>query len=925
VPNFQVALQNRAYFWPCGAVKYNAIHVVKRRRIQNPSFMKIQQNPIRRSLDPLVLLALCTGLAHAVPVPIVAEADVWVSENTSLVEEVPVTPDGGSAGDSFVLHTRFSNTDRNEIIALRFNLSGINRSQITGAKLRLTNYALNSNHTLRIHGVNNGATGYNALTEVESTGTDNNWQEDAMTFSTVPGLEYDANSTTRGIRNDRVTDLGTGAIGTNTAEGAEVNISTTALKDFLVSHPDDIVTILISTDTFNSGIKRFASREATTLLAGTNPQPAGTYAPRLIIDFPGSRIPAQADIQLNEQNNSSSSGSNTQLNARYHFPSTSTAAANEIIALRFDLTGYQPADILSADLRLVNHRTNSASTLRYYGVLSGSTGYDAITATEGTFTDNDWPETSSLKFSTTPGLEYDADLSTRGIRSNLVEDLGTAVMSSADANLAVGTRVAFSSTKLIEFLKNHPDNIVTILVISETNASGQKRFASKETTVLDPAGSPELAGTYAPEINLLMANADRDGDGLLNNWEVLYGFDPDNADSNGNGIPDGAEDSDNDGLTNLQEQAMGTNPNNPDTDGDGLVDGVETKTGIWSGLNDTGTNPLLADSDGDGLLDGVETNTGVFLSPANTGTDPNLPDSDGDRYSDGAEVARNTDPNDSGSVPEGAVLTSLGGGTFALLGSDLTDPDDNIDDSTPEGNNFDWVAVTSSEKPFFGTGTVASSQSGAYDLFDNKVGSGNDKWTAGVNSLTGAHTTVEFPGTVSLTKFTIASADDRTNRDPVDWQILGSNDGINFTPIFTQTDSAGMTIWTARNQVILCELAQATPQYRYIRFLCTRTVDGPVHLNELEYFGTLTPDTEGPGELKITGFTGAPGAGNISLTWTSQPGQNYRIVYSTTLADGFPGVVAGNLPAAAASTTTTHVFPNPLPAAPKLFFRVEKP
>lgn len=62
--------------------------------------------------------------------------------------------------------------------------------------------------------------------------------------------------------------------------------------------------------------------------------------------------------------------------------------------------------------------------------------------------------------------------------------------------------------------------------------------------------------------------------------------------------PNSTLDSDHDGLTNCQEQLLGTNPNNPDTDGDGISDGVE----YWQ----TFTNPLQADSDGDGIPDGSD-------------------------------------------------------------------------------------------------------------------------------------------------------------------------------------------------------------------------------------------------------------------------------------------------------------------------------
>jgi eukaryotic-like serine/threonine-protein kinase len=72
-------------------------------------------------------------------------------------------------------------------------------------------------------------------------------------------------------------------------------------------------------------------------------------------------------------------------------------------------------------------------------------------------------------------------------------------------------------------------------------------------------------------------------------------------------------DDDKDGLSNAQEILLGTNPNNPDTDGDGLSDGDE--------VNRYGTNPLLRDSDGDNISDGDE---------VARGTNPLNPDTDGD-------------------------------------------------------------------------------------------------------------------------------------------------------------------------------------------------------------------------------------------------------------------------------------------------------
>lgn len=87
-------------------------------------------------------------------------------------------------------------------------------------------------------------------------------------------------------------------------------------------------------------------------------------------------------------------------------------------------------------------------------------------------------------------------------------------------------------------------------------------------------------------------------------------------------------DDDGDGLSNLKETTLGTDPNNPDTDGDGLSDGLE--------VNQFGTNPTNQDSDGDTLKDGQEVNE-LNTSPIN-------PDTDGDSLNDGVEVAGGSNP-----------------------------------------------------------------------------------------------------------------------------------------------------------------------------------------------------------------------------------------------------------------------------------------
>lgn len=91
----------------------------------------------------------------------------------------------------------------------------------------------------------------------------------------------------------------------------------------------------------------------------------------------------------------------------------------------------------------------------------------------------------------------------------------------------------------------------------------------------------------------LPIGTDNDGDGANSAIEKDAGSDPNNPDSDGDGISDG-----------LEIFRLLTLPTKRDTDGDGLIDGIEDANRNGR-VEDSETNPREWDSDRDGLCDGL--------------------------------------------------------------------------------------------------------------------------------------------------------------------------------------------------------------------------------------------------------------------------------------------------------------------------------
>jgi hypothetical protein len=140
------------------------------------------------------------------------------------------------------------------------------------------------------------------------------------------------------------------------------------------------------------------------------------------------------------------------------------------------------------------------------------------------------------------------------------------------------------------------------------------------------------------------ATTDRDHDGLSDAFETQKSLtSPTRADTDGDGIPDGAEDLDGDRLTNRQEQIAGTNPRKKDSDGDHVADPWEDPDAdglmnLWEFR--AGTNPRIADTDRDGIKDGAEDPDGdglTNLQEQTAATMPRVADTDHDGVTDDQE------------------------------------------------------------------------------------------------------------------------------------------------------------------------------------------------------------------------------------------------------------------------------------------------
>jgi streptogramin lyase len=188
-----------------------------------------------------------------------------------------------------------------------------------------------------------------------------------------------------------------------------------------------------------------------------------------------------------------------------------------------------------------------------------------------------------------------------------------------------------------------------VLVAISRTIAPFRVYRVDQTTGL-PTLIGQSTGTFEFRTLAIEGFRDSDADGLPDYWERRYGLDPANPN-------DPPLDPDGDGLSSQAEYAAGSDPSAADTDGDGLLDGAEVLT--------HGTRPGDPDTDRDGLLDGAEVLTHR--------TDPRKADTDNDGMPDGFEVQFGLDPlrNDTAGDRDGDGWTNR---EEYAWGTDVSDP-----------------------------------------------------------------------------------------------------------------------------------------------------------------------------------------------------------------------------------------------------------
>jgi hypothetical protein len=487
-----------------------------------------------------------------------------------------------------------------------------------------------------------------------------------------------------------------------------------------------------------------------------------------------------------------------------------------------------------------------------------------------------------------------------------------------------------------------------ILALGEVTITGGSRADT------DGDGMPD-AYEDANGLDKLVNDAalDPDFDLLSNLGEYLRGTNPQDSDTDNDGLTDKVET--NTGLY-VNAGDTGTNALDPDTDDDTLLDGVETANGLWVSVNARGTSPFKTDTDGDGFADAVENCSGTYNSQADPGTNPNIADTDGDTFADGLEGLYGKNPNDIGSRPFAP------GETFLLAWWPF---DDNTNPAIAEDNVVGFVGTHNGTYSAAAGGHTGQAGDRALELVPdqvltaaagfvnlaspgdsitvsfwqrlNEVRNSSAFWISSPSSTGGARgLQMHAPWSDGNMYVDHSGCCDGPQRVAAPLPAIDTTDWHHFVVV-----KSGNTRQVYVDGVLA--LSSTNPAAPLVSDFTTLTIGGGDFVNFMNgaiddfaiFAGALTheqvcrltsgvaPDTvltvPPGGPFEITSSTLLPGD-KIRLTWNSTPGCTYQVETSFDLQLWTP-LPGGPLAGSGSGTSTTVELPLP-PGAQRIFIRM---
>ncbi len=238
----------------------------------------------RRVCCAIPAILLCLGSAcpaYALTLFTIADAELRENGTTGIGDATDT-----GVGTGVNLNARWINTgttpNRNEWIALKFDLSAYpDKTRFENVALRTIMYRANLNNTktLRLYALTPGIAG-------------ENWSESTITYGTMPGFTFDANSNTNILNvGGALQSLGTFGVTGVEGEGNLSNINPASITNLIRGMgANNLLTLLISYDVSSTGQWRIASREATATETNVLTGVAGTFAARLEFTLASSAV-----------------------------------------------------------------------------------------------------------------------------------------------------------------------------------------------------------------------------------------------------------------------------------------------------------------------------------------------------------------------------------------------------------------------------------------------------------------------------------------------------------------------------------------------------------------------------------------------------------------------------------------------------------